>query len=55
MYVIKNSNGAYVNQPGSGSSFTRSLEKARKFATKKEAQADCCGNEWPVSVRDILK
>ena len=54
MWVIRNSNGLYVAQAGSKSSFTSSLEKARKFNSRESAQADCCGNEHPESVDAIL-
>ena len=56
MYVIqRTTDGAYVNQPGSRSSYTRSLDKARKFATREAAEADHCpGNERIVQVSDLL-
>ena len=56
MYVIqRTTDGAYVNQPGSRASYTRSLERARKFATREAAEADRCpGNEQIVPVSDLL-
>jgi hypothetical protein len=53
MYVILNA-GRYVARAGSGSSFTRSLEAARKFATREAAIGEACGNETVRSVSDIL-
>ncbi len=61
MYVIKNTGngkwtGAYVNQPGAQHSFTFSLELARKFATREEAEGQRCpGNEVVVPVVDLLR
>jgi hypothetical protein len=55
MYIIRNSNGAYVNQPGSRSSFTSNPLRARRFATFEAAKAECCGNEHPVSLWDIVE
>ena len=55
MYVIKRSgDGKYVNQSGCRSSYTYSLEHARKFPTKESAEAEKCGNEYVVSVYDLL-
>jgi hypothetical protein len=55
MYVIRNSNGLYVNRPGSQCSFTTSLERAQKFSSKESAQAQCCGNEHPENVDNLLR
>jgi hypothetical protein len=51
-YVILRQGGQpyYVNQPGSGKSYTRDKFKARRFDTREAAQADCCGNEIPVAL-----
>lgn len=40
----------YVNQPGSKKAFTRIKSAARKFPTKEAAQADACGDEYPISL-----
>jgi hypothetical protein len=57
MYVIKNTeHGGYVNQPGSRSSYTRSLEQARKFDTKDQAEGERCPeNEVVIDVNDLLR
>jgi hypothetical protein len=54
MYVIRNSNGRYVANPGMRSSFTPFLENARKFSTREAAQRECCGNETVLSISEIL-
>lgn len=38
----------YVAEPGSKWSYTASKAKARKFASREEAEADACGNEIAV-------
>ena len=40
----------YVALPGSKSSFTKYLQHARTFKSEREAQSDCCGNEFPRAV-----
>lgn len=55
MYVIKRDDGKYVAQAGSKNSYTSSLENARTFATKEQAEQDKCGNEYIVSVYDLLR
>lgn len=56
MYVIKrNEDGHYVTHPGSRNSYTRSLEQARTFPTREEAERECCGNERAVAVSSILR
>ena len=57
MYVIKRTDqgGGYVNLPGSKSSYTKSIERARKYDSRQAAEEDLCpGNEvvvefckWP--------
>lgn len=44
----------YVAREGSAKSYTRSLEDARKFASKDEADRHRCGNETAHSVDWIL-
>lgn len=55
MYVIlRSEDGAYVNQPGSRSSYTFSLERAQKFWTLEAAERNrCSGNEAVANVDDI--
>lgn len=56
MYVIiRQEDGAFVAAPGSASSYTKSLQRARTFATREAAQRECCGNESPVAVDQILR
>ena len=56
MYMIqrskpmKNGHRAFLNQSGSHNSYTSSRTRSRKFDTIEEAKAECCGNEFPVSV-----
>lgn len=55
MYVIVRSDGAYVAPPGERSSYTRSLERARKFATAEQAERERCpGNERVAPVAEFL-
>ena len=53
-YVIKNSNGMYVSTPGSHKSFCRKLKYCSTFNSYNEAKEECCGNEYPVSVRCVV-
>ena len=55
MYVIRRDDGAYVARQGSKNSYTKSLENARRFATRAAAEADACGNESVVSIYDIFR
>jgi hypothetical protein len=57
-YVIRRTDPAprwFVAEPGSERSYTPAISRARKFKTRDEAEADCCGNEriefvpWPES------
>ena len=43
-YIIKRTDqgGGWVTNPGSKSSYTRSLQKARVYPTREEADADRC-------------
>lgn len=43
--IYNNTNKCYVAKPGSQISFTRSLNRARKYHSIEAARADCCGNE----------
>lgn len=51
-YYLKRTDqgGGFVAPPGSRKSYTRTLRRARPFATKDAALADACGNEYPVFV-----
>lgn len=52
-YILKKTEGGrkpYVAESGSESSYTASLAKARRFATREAAKAEACGNETPVYV-----
>jgi len=57
MYVIKrNDQGrGYVSCPGSKHSYTKVLTNAQVFTNKEYAEHNCCGNEYVVSVDDILR
>jgi hypothetical protein len=56
MYVLRRtSDGAYVAQPGSASSYTRKLEHAQTFSTRDDAvKASCPENERPVDVWALM-
>lgn len=52
-YVIKHTNGrkGYVTEPGSKRSYTPSLQRARVFNTREEAEGNRCpGNEYVVEI-----
>jgi hypothetical protein len=58
MYVIERTDqgGGYVAPSGSRYSYTKSLEKARTFSTRDEADGHRCpGNEVVVPVSEILQ
>jgi hypothetical protein len=55
MYVIQRNDGAYVAAPGSPSSYTRQLERARRFPTIEAAERELCvGNERIVPLESLL-
>jgi hypothetical protein len=54
-YVLKREDGKYVAQPGQEKSYTSSLERARIFDTREQAEQERCGNEHIVSVDSILQ
>lgn len=55
MYVIKGSRG-YVAKSGSETLYVRTLQQARKFKTKEEAQANMCPeNEHIVDANSIIR
>lgn len=55
MYVLRNvDNGKYVAPSGSTNSYTERLQNARVFPTREAAQADACGNDRVVAVRDAF-
>lgn len=57
-WIIQNSNGMYVNfifqNATSGSSFTAHPHRAKRFPSQERAQGECCGNEHPVRLLDVL-
>lgn len=54
-YVLKrHEDGAYVRPPGSRSSYTPSLQHARKFPSRAAAEAEACGNESAVPIEGEL-
>jgi hypothetical protein len=61
MYLIARSepapNGeiAYVNLPGSKSSYTTNPARAQRFSSYDAAKAQCCGNEHPVKRSQVLE
>ena len=56
MYVIQDTRtGSFVAYPGSPSSFTKDILKARQFATKESADRERCPqSERVVSVYELL-
>jgi len=57
MYVIERTDqgGGYVAQPGSRSSYTTDIRRARKWPTREAAERErCLGNEVVVSVYDAV-
>lgn len=50
MFVIKRNDGKYVARLGRASSYTTQLQYARVFAASEDAKANCCDNEYVVSV-----
>lgn len=55
MYVLqRHKDDRYVAESGTASSYTRSLERARKFPTREAAQAEKCGNETVIDVNLLL-
>jgi hypothetical protein len=56
MYVIWNATlRAYVAPAGSAKSYTKSLERARKWPTRESAQANCCGDDVVRDAAEILR
>lgn len=56
MYLIFNySKRCYVAKLGLRLSFTRSLDRARRYETLEAAQADCCGDEHVVNLNSLLR
>lgn len=56
--IYNETQGKYVRAIGpyeaKGSSFTANPIGARRFPTREAAQADCCGDEHPVNLRERL-
>lgn len=58
MYVIKRTDqgGGYVARSGSASSYTRNIERAQKYDTREEADANRCpDNEIVIDVWRLLR
>lgn len=54
-YVIVRSDGAYVARPGSASSYTPYLQRARVFSTREAAERERCpGNERVSTVAEEM-
>jgi len=55
MYIlVRNSDGAYVACPGSQTSYTKSILRARVFRTREEADRERCpGNESITKMPDL--
>jgi hypothetical protein len=54
-YVIQRDDGYFVTPSGSRHSYTRSLQCARTFETKEEAEGNRCPeNERVVSIESLL-
>lgn len=56
-YVIKrlDQGGGYVTPPGSQRSYTQKLQDARKYATREDAERECCANEKVSKLEDELR
>lgn len=54
-FVLKRTDqgGGYVAPAGSAKSYTRSKARARRYATREEANADRCGNEVIIGADDV--
>jgi hypothetical protein len=56
-YLIERRAGEYLSDPssnGTGSSFTRALQHARRFRSLESARHECCDNEHPVPLDTLL-
>lgn len=54
-WVLQRSgDGAYVAPSGSSSSYTRDLKRAKRYATREQAEADACGNEYATRAESHL-
>lgn len=56
-YVLRRTDqgGGYVTKPGSGPSYTHDLRQARKYPTRREAEADrCVENEVIEDLEHVL-
>lgn len=55
-YVIKRDDDFFVAPAGMHKSYTRYLQKARRFRTKEAAEADCCEEgETVLSLEDAME
>jgi hypothetical protein len=57
-YVIQRTdreNDKYVALAGQTSSYVSKLQDARVFATREEADRECCGNERVLSLEEAMR
>lgn len=56
MYIVirTDQGGGYLAPAGSHHSYTKSLTRARTFASKEAAEAECCENERVARVDDLM-
>ncbi len=58
MYVVVKKDSRvteYLSPPGSAHSYTKDITKARTFRTWDRAKSECCENETPVNIENILR
>ena len=53
-WILRDDRGRYVNLPGSRSSYTNRPHEAQRYLTREAANADRCGNETAVDLRDLM-
>ncbi len=56
MHVIKrlDQSRGYVSKSGRKTSYTNVVKHMRKYKTYDEAKQDCCDNETPISIQDVI-
>ena len=55
-YVIRRTrDGKFVTRPGSSHAYTPLLQNAMTFATRENAENQTCGNEYVVSIEDVVR
>ena len=45
----------FVSKPGSHHSYTNNIVDARKFDREEDAERDCCGNEYTITLEEAAK